>query len=492
MKKDQRIVVIGSGFAGLSAASVLAKAGYRVSILEKNDQAGGRAGLWEKDGFKFDMGPSWYWMPDVFDNYFALFGKKTADFYDLKRLDPGYQIYFGKDDLMKIPASMEQLEQLFEQEEPGSSKNLREFLKQAAYKYKVGMGEYVFRPSHSITEFIDWRLIRESFRIQMLTSMSKHVRKYFKNPKLIKLLEFPVLFLGATPQNTPAMYSMMNYADLALGTWYPMGGMHEIVKAMVKTAQGQGVEIKLNHEVLKIETENGKVKYLITNQGIVNADFVIAGADYEHVDQSLLDKPNRNYDQKYWESRTMSPSSLLFYIGLDKKVEGILHHNLFFDEDFELHAEEIYTKPNWPQKPLFYVSCSSKTDSSVAPQGCENLFFLMPVAPDLKDDEATREHYFDLMINRFEKITGQQIRDSIVVKRSYAHQDFIADYHSFKGNAYGLANTLKQTAFFKPAMKSKKIKNMLFTGQLTVPGPGVPPSLISGQVAAREAIKLLG
>jgi len=492
MKKDQRIVVIGSGFAGLSAASVLAKAGYRVSILEKNDQAGGRAGLWEKDGFKFDMGPSWYWMPDVFDNYFALFGKKTADFYDLKRLDPGYQIYFGKDDLMKIPASMEQLEQLFEQEEPGSSKNLREFLKQAAYKYKVGMGEYVFRPSHSITEFIDWRLIRESFRIQMLTSMSKHVRKYFKNPKLIKLLEFPVLFLGATPQNTPAMYSMMNYADLALGTWYPMGGMHEIVKAMVKTAQGQGVEIKLNHEVLKIETENGKVKYLITNQGIVNADFVIAGADYEHVDQSLLDKPNRNYDQKYWESRTMSPSSLLFYIGLDKKVEGILHHNLFFDEDFELHAEEIYTKPNWPQKPLFYVSCSSKTDSSVAPQGCENLFFLMPVAPDLKDDEATREHYFDLMINRFEKITGQLIRESIVVKRSYAHQDFIADYHSFKGNAYGLANTLKQTAFFKPAMKSKKIKNMLFTGQLTVPGPGVPPSLISGQVAAREAIKLLG
>jgi len=492
MKKDQRIVVIGSGFAGLSAASVLAKAGYRVSILEKNDQAGGRAGLWEKDGFKFDMGPSWYWMPDVFDNYFALFGKKTADFYDLKRLDPGYQIYFGKDDLMKIPASMEQLEQLFEQEEPGSSKNLREFLKQAAYKYKVGMGEYVFRPSHSITEFIDWRLIRESFRIQMLTSMSKHVRKYFKNPKLIKLLEFPVLFLGATPQNTPAMYSMMNYADLALGTWYPMGGMHEIVKAMVKTAQEQGVEIKLNHEVLKIETENGKVKYLITNQGIVNADFVIAGADYEHVDQSLLDKPNRNYDQKYWDSRTMSPSSLLFYIGLDKKVEGILHHNLFFDEDFELHAEEIYTKPDWPQKPLFYVSCPSKTDSSVAPQGCENLFFLMPVAPDLKDDEATRAYYFHLMINRFEKITGQLIRESIVVKRSYAHQDFIADYHSFKGNAYGLANTLKQTAFFKPAMKSKKIKNMLFTGQLTVPGPGVPPSLISGQVAAREAIKLLG
>ncbi len=489
--KKQRIVVIGSGFAGLAAASVLANAGYPVVILEKNDQAGGRARVWEQEGFKFDMGPSWYWMPDVFDNYFALFGKKTSDFYDLKRLDPGYQIYFGKDYQMQIPAAMEQLEQLFEQEEPDSSKNLKEFLKQAAYKYKVGMGEYVFRPSHSITEFIDFRLIRESFRIQMLTSMSKHVRKYFKNPKLIKLLEFPVLFLGATPQNTPAMYSMMNYADLALGTWYPMGGMYEIVKAMVKTAQEQGVEIKLNHEVLKVETENGKVKYLITNQGIVEADFVIAGADYEHVDQKLLDKADRNYSQKYWDSRTMSPSSLLFYIGLDKKAKGIQHHNLFFDEDFELHAEEIYTNPKWPQKPLFYVSCTSKTDETVAPKGCENLFFLMPVAPNLKDDEATREYYFNLMLDRFEKITGQQIRDAIVVKRSYAHKDFIADYHSFKGNAYGLANTLKQTAFFKPAMKSKKIKNLLFTGQLTVPGPGVPPSLISGQVAAQEAIKLL-
>ncbi|WP_419802673.1 phytoene desaturase family protein [Mucilaginibacter sp.] len=491
MNKKQHIVVIGSGFAGLSAASVLAKDGYQVTVLEKNDQPGGRARVWEKDGFTFDMGPSWYWMPDVFDDYFALFGKKTSDFYDLKRLDPGYQIYFGKNDVMEIPASMQQLEQLFEQEELGSSEKLREFLKQAAYKYKVGMGEYVFRPSHSITEFIDFRLIKESFRIQMLTSMSKHVREYFKNPKLIKLLEFPVLFLGATPQNTPAMYSMMNYADLVLGTWYPMGGMNEIVKAMVKTAQEQGVEIKLNHEVLKVEAENGKAKYVITQLGVIQADFVIAGADYEHVDQHLLDKPVRNYDQKYWDSRTMSPSSLLFYIGLNKKVDGIQHHNLFFDEDFDLHAEEIYTNPKWPQKPLFYVSCTSKTDDSVAPQNCENLFFLMPVAPDLKDDEATREHYFSLMLDRFEKITGQEIRNNIVVKRSYSHQDFISDYHSYKGNAYGLANTLKQTAFFKPAMKSKKIKNLLFTGQLTVPGPGVPPSLISGRVAAQEAKKIL-
>ncbi|MEN0052488.1 MAG: phytoene desaturase family protein [Mucilaginibacter sp.] len=487
----KHIIIIGAGFAGLAAACVLAKEGFKVTVLEKNDQPGGRARVWEKDGFRFDMGPSWYWMPDVFENFFALFGKKPADYYQLERLDPGYRVYYGPGDTMDVPADMTALETLFEQTEPGSSKGLREFLKQAAYKYKVGMGEYVFRPSHSITEFIDFNLIKKSLSMQLLSSMSKHVRGYFKNPRLIKLLEFPVLFLGATPQNTPAMYSMMNYADLALGTWYPQGGMNEIVKAMVSLAQELGLDIRLNTEVNKIEVKDKLVSSIHTNNGLFSADFVIAGADYEHVDQHLLDKPYQNYTPQYWDKRTMSPSSLLFYIGTNKKVEGIKHHNLFFDEDFELHAKEIYTSPQWPTSPLFYVSCTSKTDASVVPEGGENLFFLMPIAPGLHDDESIREKYFDLMLARFKHITRQDIRDSIVVKRSYALNDFKADYHSFKGNAYGLANTLAQTAFFKPAMRARHIKNMLYTGQLTVPGPGVPPALISGQIAALEAIKSL-
>jgi phytoene desaturase len=353
------------------------------------------------------------------------------------------------------------------------------------------MGDYVFRPSHSITEFIDLKLIIQSLRIQMLGNMSKHVRRHFKNPKLVKLLEFPVLFLGATPQNTPAMYSLMNYADLTLGTWYPMGGMNEIVKAMVAVAEELGVDIKLNAEVTKINVSDKQAQSVETNQGTFTADFIIAGADYQHVDQTLVDQTHRNYNEKYWDGRSMSPSSLLFYIGTDKKIPGIQHHNLFFDEDFEQHAADIYTEPTWPNRPLFYVCCPSKTDDSVAPAGCENLFFLMPIAPGLPDGEQTREKYFDLMMDRFEKITGQSIRESIIVKRSYALNDFTADYHSYKGNAYGLANTLKQTAFFKPAMRAKHISNMLYTGQLTVPGPGVPPAIISGQVAATEAVKLL-
>ena len=437
------------------------------------------------------MGPSWYWMPDVFENYFALFGKKVSDYYQLTRLDPGYRVYYGDNEILNVPANMEALEALFEKIEPGSAVALQQFLIQAKYKYEVAMCDYVFRPSHSITEFIDIRLIRESFRIQMLSSMSKHVRKYFKDPRLVKLLEFPVLFLGATPQNTPAMYSLMNYADLSLGTWYPMGGMNEIVKAMVSVAEELGVTIKLNTDVTKINVSDKQAQSIETNQGTLTADFIIAGADYKWVDQHLLDKPHRNYDEKHWNSRTMSPSSLLFYIGINKKLNNIKHHSLFFDEDFDLHAHHIYTDPQWPDKPLFYVSCTSQTDNSVAPEGCENLFFLMPIAPDLEDNEQTREKYFNIMLDRFETLTGETIRESIIVKRSYALDDFKSDYNSYKGNAYGLANTLAQTAFFKPSMKAKKVKNMLYTGQLTVPGPGVPPALISGQVAAKEAIKLM-
>jgi phytoene desaturase len=492
MTQPQHITVIGSGFAGLAAASRLGQAGYQVTILEKNDQPGGRARVWLKDGFHFDMGPSWYWMPDVFENYFQLFGHQVSDFYDLHRLSPSYRVYFGEDDYVDVPANLDDLEALFEREEPGSGPRLRSFLAQAAYKYEVGMRDYVFRPSHHIGEFIDWRLIRESFRIQMFSSMSKHVRQYFSNPRLIKILEFPVLFLGATPQNTPALYAMMNHADLAMGTWYPMGGMNQIVQGMVKVAHEMGVRIELNTEVQRIEVVNGTATRLHTNRGEFDTDLVIANGDYHHTEQQLLSGPNRSYSAKYWDKRTMSPSSLLFYLGVDRKLPKLKHHNLFFDEDFNLHAEEIYTNPKWPTKPLFYACVPSLTDPSVAPDQHENLFLLVPLAPGLEDSEELREKYYHIIMERLERFTGVAIRPQVILKRSYAMKDFETDYHSFKGNAYGLANTLLQTAFFKPKLKSKKVSNLWFTGQLTVPGPGVPPSLISGQVVATEVIKRYG
>lgn len=488
---SKKIIVIGSGFAGLSAACNLAAEGYDVTVLEKNKVPGGRARKYDAEGFVFDMGPSWYWMPDVFEQFFARFGKKVSDYYELKRLDPSYVVWFGEDDRMDVPADMASLEAMFERYEPGSAKNLRRFLKEAEYKYRVGMNEFVHKPSHNILEFADWRIAASMFRLQMFTSLSSHVRRLFRNEKLIQLLEFPVLFLGATPQKTPALYSLMNYADMALGTWYPMGGMYKIVEGMMSLARELGVQFELGQEVSRIDVPNGHATKVVTQTGReYAADVVVGAADYHHIDTQLLSNRTRSYTDQYWQTRTMAPSSLLYYIGVNKRLDHLEHHNLFFDADFGRHAKEIYENPKWPTNPLFYVSAPSKTDPSVAPAGCENLFLLIPVAPGLEDTPEVRLRYFHLTMDRLERLTGQDIRKHIVYNRSFAHADFVSDYHAFKGNAYGLANTLMQTAFLKPKMRSRRVSNLFYTGQLTVPGPGVPPSLISGQVVAKEISKL--
>ncbi|MEO9482342.1 MAG: phytoene desaturase family protein [Ekhidna sp.] len=480
-----RVVVIGAGFSGLSCSCHLAKMGYQVTLLEKNDQPGGRARSYSDKGFTWDMGPSWYWMPDVFEKFFNSFDKSVSDYYQLDRLNPSYRIKF-KHDTIDIPASMSDLEKLFEEIEAGSSKKLQSFLKQAKFKYDVGVKKLVYKPSRSLLEFIDAKLLLGLFKMDVFTSIAKHVRKHFKDERLIQLMEFPILFLGATSENTPALYSLMNYADLSLGTWYPKGGMNSVVMGMVKLANEQGVNIKLGEEVTNFSFSGNKVSSVNTSSETYECDIVVAGADYHHIDQHLLPPSFQNYSKKYWDSRVLAPSSLLFYIGVDKELPNLQHHTLFFDEDFKLHASEIYDNPQWPSKPLLYVSATSKTDDSVAPKGKENLVVLIPVAPGIEDSDETRERYFQLIMNKLETFTGESIRDHIITKRSYAHKEFIDDYHSFKGNAYGLANTLRQTAILKPSLKNKRLKNLYYTGQLTVPGPGVPPSLISGEVIARE------
>ncbi|HEY8937589.1 MAG TPA: phytoene desaturase family protein [Cyclobacteriaceae bacterium] len=484
-----KIAVIGSGFSGLAAATCLASDGFNVTLFEKNSLPGGRARKFEAFGFVFDMGPSWYWMPDVFEKYFNRFGKTTSDYYQLKRLDPSYRIFYGKNDFLDIPAGVEALGKLFEELEPGSSKHLTTFLEEGKYKYNLGINNLVYKPGLSVTEFADAELLKGIFKLHVFQSIAQYVRKFFKEPRIVKLLEFPVLFLGATPENTPALYSLMNYADMALGTWYPMGGMYKIVESMVTLAEKQGVKFNYNSAVEHVEMSGIKAKGIWSDNKLHPFDYIVAGADYHHVEQKLLPNAARRYDEAYWNKRVMAPSSLLFYVGLNKRVKNLLHHTLFFDEDFSLHAKEIYEDPKWPTAPQFYISCPSKTDASVAPDGCENLLILIPVAPGLHDDEAIREKYFNLVVNRLESIIGESIREHIIFKRSYAHNDFIADYNAFKGNAYGLANTLMQTANLKPSIINKKVNNLFYTGQLTVPGPGVPPSLISGQVVAAELRK---
>jgi phytoene desaturase len=388
-----------------------------------------------------------------------------------------------------IPAGVEPLINFFEQIEQGSGDRLRKFLDEGKFKYDVGINDLVYKPGTSLVELMDVKLMRGIFKMHVFQSVSAYVKKYFKNPYLIQLLEFPVLFLGSSAQKTPALYTLMNYADMVLGTWYPVGGMHKIVEGMVSLATSLGVQFEYNSEVQEIAVEGKKARGLMVNDTLRQFDYVVAGADYHHVEQKLLPAKYRRYTEDYWDKRAMAPGSLIYYLGINKKLKNVLHHSLFFDKDFVLHAREIYETPQWPSEPLFYVSCPSKTDPTVAPEGHENIFILIPVAPGLHDDERVREKYFDLVINRMESLIGESFRENIVYKRTYAHRDFIADYHAFKGNAYGLANTILQTANLKPSILNKKVENLFYTGQLTVPGPGVPPSLISGQVVAKELMK---
>jgi phytoene desaturase len=485
----RKAIVIGAGFSGLASAAHLARKGFDVTVLEKHAQAGGRARTLSDRGFRFDMGPSWYWMPDVFERFFAHFGHKAQDFYSLTRLSPSYRIYFENNQLLDIPSDFGDYRDMFERLEPGSSKNLDLFLHEAAYKYQVGINDLVYKPGRSISEFMDMRIVTGLFRLQMLTSLHSHVRKLFSDSRLRRLLEFPVLFLGAHPKNIPALYSLMNYADIMLGTWYPTGGMHSVVEAMLRVNEECGVKVHLNSEVTGVEMSSQSIRAVHTRDASYAADVIVASADYHHVENALLPEQYRQYSESYWNSRTMAPSALMYYLGINKRVENVLHHTLFFDRDFDVHAQEIYSDPKFPTDPLFYLSVASKTDPTVAPEGCENVFILIPTAPGVSDTPEVREKYYQMVMQRLEQRTGQSLREHVVVRHDFAHNDFVREYHSFKGNAYGLANTLRQTAILKPRMKSSKVKNLYYAGQLTVPGPGVPPSLISGEVVANEIHK---
>lgn len=476
----KKISIIGSGFSSLSASCYLAKAGFEVSIFEKNDTVGGRARQLIKDGFTFDIGPSWYWMPDIFEKFFSDFGKSTSDYYELDKLSPAYKIFFS-DEVITIGDHMDKICDEFERIEKGSSKPLRKFIARAQEHYDIAINKVVLKPGLSPFELVTKDTITRVD--QFFKTISSEVRKNFKNPKLISTLEFPVLFLGAKPSQTPSFYSFMNFADFGLGTWHPRGGMYEIIKAMKSLAESLGVSIHTNSNVEKINVENGKPTGIIVNGKLIKSSIVLSGADYHH-SETLLDQTYRQYSEAYWEKRTFAPSSLLFYVGFDKKLKNVEHHNLFFDTNFERHAENIYDDPKWPENPLFYVNFPSITDTTMAPADCETGFFLIPIAPGLEDTLELRQQYFDIIINRFEKRTNQNAKNHILFKESFCVNDFISEYNSYKGNAYGMANTLTQTAFLRPKLKSKKVDGLYFTGQLTVPGPGVPPALISGKLVA--------
>ena len=479
MKKN--IAIIGSGFSALSAACYLAKSGNEVTIYEKNKTVGGRARQLIRDGFTFDIGPSWYWMPDVFEKFFGDFNKKPSDYYELTKLTPAYQVFFGVDNFVAIADNLPEIVKTFESIETGSGAKLESFMKEAQSNYNIAIKDLVYRPGESPLELIT---LETATRVnQFFSNISKDVRKKFKDKKLVQILEFPVLFLGAKPSDTPSFYSFMNYADFGLGTWQPKGGMYSVILGMKKLAEEMGVHFKIEAPIEKIIVENKKAVAIQIKGKRIEADVILSGADYHH-SETLLDAEYRQYSEKYWEKKIFAPSSLLFYVGFDKKLKNVAHHNLFFDVDFDAHASEIYDNPKWPKEPLFYANFTSVTSEGLAPEGCENGFFLIPIAPGIEDTQELRAIYFEKIITRFEKITQQDVKKNVIFTESFCVNDFISEYNSYKGNAYGMANTILQTAFLRPKLKSKKVSNLYFTGQLTVPGPGVPPSLISGKLVA--------
>jgi len=486
----KKIAIIGSGFSGLSAAAYSAKQGHEVHVFEKNSSLGGRARKFTtENGYVFDMGPSWYWMPDIIENFFTDFDKKTSDYFKLVPLNPQFEMVFS-DGTMQIPHDYNEMKNLFENTEKGAGKRLDDFMNDAKYKYEVGMKEFVNKPCHSWFEFVSPKIAKSALKLDLLSNFHRFVRKYFKDPKLIMLMEFPVIFLGAAPKDIPALYSLMNYGGYKLGTWYPMGGFSKIIDAMADVAKEQGVHFHVNSNIDAIKIDKNKATAVSVNGKDIEFDSVIASSDYHHTENNLIAKEYRNYSEDYWKKRTFAPSCLIYYLGFKEKIPNLKHHTLFFENDLDLHTTEIYDDKKWPTKPLFYVCCPSKTDENVAPENCENVFLLMPVATGLNDSEDVREKYFQEMIDRLEKHTGStDLESKLEYKKSYCIKDFKEDYNAYEGNAYGLANTLSQTAVLKPSLKNKKVNNLFYTGQLTVPGPGVPPSIISGKIAAIEANK---
>ncbi|MFW6338751.1 MAG: phytoene desaturase family protein [Alkalispirochaetaceae bacterium] len=495
----KQAVVIGSGFGGLSAAGYLAREGYDVTVVEKNGWVGGRARVLEREGFRFDMGPSWYWMPGEHDNWFRDMGVERADYYELRRVDPSYKVYYGdsepreKANVVTMPADLEEAKRVFERYEPGAGQRLEAYLEACRRKYELAMATYIYQNYDTLFDFVNMKTIRNLGTLNIARSYKAMIQRYFKHPYLRKILEFPVVFLGSSARNTPAIYTLMNYIDFVLGTWYPSGGFGRVVEAMMEVDQSLGVRFRFNTPAIRLEVEKGMVTRVIceTSEGeeALPVDLVVANADYHHVEEDLLPRESRSFSAAFWNRRSLAPGVLNFYIGLNKKFESFAHHTFFFDSDWDAHFKAVYERPGWLEKPLFYVHVPSITDPESAPEGKEAVFILVPIAPGLEETEETRKRYLDEVVGRIEALTGESFREHIEFVESYSLREFVRDFNAYKGNAFGLGQTLFQTAYFRTANYSRKVSNLYFSGHYTVPGTGTTMSTISGNVVTKRIVR---
>ena len=478
------VVVIGGGFGGLSTACYLADAGADVTLIEKNEQLGGRASRLEVDGFRFDMGPSWYLMPDVFERFFEHFDHEPADYYDLTRLDPHYRIFFKDGDRVDMVPDRTENRQTFESYEPGAGERFDEYLRKSKQNYEVGMEHFVYEDRTSLSDYLDWNVAKNARGLSLIGSMQDHVEKYFEHPKLQQIMQYTLVFLGGAPNNTPALYNLMSHVDFNMGVYYPENGLGGVVDSMVELGEELGVDFRTNTPADEIRGREGAFVTRTGDGEEFYSDYVVSDADYRHTEMELLPPEKRQYDAEYWDSRTYAPSAFLIYLGVEGDVDPLAHHSLVLPTDWENHFEKIFDDPEWPDDPAYYLCVPSQTDDTVAPEGHSNLFALVPVAAGLEDTPELRETYRDLVLDDVKANTGVDLRDRIVVEETFCVNDFADRYNSTQGTALGLAHTLRQTALFRPSHRSSAVDGLYFTGGFTTPGIGVPMCLISGQLTA--------
>ncbi|NUE01027.1 phytoene desaturase [Halorubraceae archaeon YAN] len=483
------VVVIGGGFGGLSTACYLADAGANVTVVEKNEQLGGRASRLVSDGFRFDMGPSWYLMPDVFERFFGHFDRDVSDYYTLSRLDPHYRIFFKDGDQVDLVPDLEQNKQLFESYESGAAEELERYLEKSQRNYEIGMEHFVYTDRPRLRDYMDLDVLRHSWGLSLIGSMQGHVEDYFEHPKLQQIMQYTLVFLGGSPTNTPALYNLMSHVDFNMGVYYPDGGIGAVVDGIVELGSELGVEYVTDQPVTEIAGKRGGFAVRTEHGEEYLCDLVVSDADYAHTEQEMLPPEKRQYSQEYWDSRTYAPSAFLIYLGVEGDVEPLAHHTLVIPTDWEPHFEEIFENPAWPDDPAYYLCVPSKTDDTVAPEGHSNLFALVPIAPDLEDTPEIREQYRELVLDDIAENTGVSLHDRIVFEKVFSVDDFTDRYNSMQGTALGMAHTLRQTALFRPPHRSKKVDGLYFTGSYTTPGIGVPMCLISGQITAEEIVK---
>ncbi|MGC9516855.1 MAG: phytoene desaturase family protein [Methanomicrobiales archaeon] len=483
-----KVIIVGAGFGGLSAAALLAKDGYEVTLFEKNEQPGGRASVYTDKDFYFDMGPSWYLMPDVYEKFFAEFDKKPEDFFKLERLDPSYRIFFGDEKVVDISADLEKNYQLFDSFEENGAEKLKDYLKDSKELYDFSINEMLYKDYRSILDFLSGKLILKGYKLHIWENLEHYVGKKFESDEARKILEYAIGFLGGSPANTPSFYQLMSHVDLTMGVFYPQGGMRKVVQSIYELAQSYGVKFKFNEPVEMLDVQDNQVKGVITDKGVYDADIVLVNADYAHSELDLLNEKNQSYDDDYWESRVLAPSAMVAYLGVDYTVDKLTHHNLFLDKDWDQGFDVIFDpeKAAWPERPSYYVNIPSRTDTSAAPEGYDTLFVLIPLAPGLEDTPELRDKFYNKIMDDLEKKLDENIREHIIVKRIFALSDFKDRYNAYKGTALGLSHTMRQTALWRPAHISKKVKNLYYSGQYTHPGIGVPMTLISSQIVADE------